>query len=48
MDRTRLEGAHGYGAFIWHSGGIPMEPMITVLVKVSSDLDKVHRMKGEL
>lgn len=48
MDRTRLEGAQRDGAFTWHNGGIPMEPMIAVLVKVSSDLDKVHRMKGEL
>ncbi len=40
MDLTRLEGAHGYGAFIWHSGGIPLE-LITV------QLDKVNK-NGDL
>ena len=48
MDRTRLEGPHGYRAFIWRNWRIPMELIIAVLVKVSAGLDEVHRMNGEL
>lgn len=40
MDRTRLEGAHGYGAFVWHSGGIPMESMKGNLRKSLSHVKK--------